>query len=337
MDYDKTASENQGGKTRKIDEILSQLTPENIQKEIKEIQEIQLPLELQKWVQEYEKVGKRDKFLWKWVYIATQITTLPIVLEKYRTSVCKIKTLLVMFNSLLDDIADKEKDGKLLNELVKIPFTQSYINISLLDIHGKQYLELTKKLWNHIKNSLEKYPRYGEFKEIFTYDVNQLLNTMEYSYLINKNPYLINEKEHWPHLSANMGTMICYTIDLMCSSFNIKNLGKLRKVGWEAQKMARIGNWVSTWKREIKEEDFTSGVIPYALKNNLIKIEDLQKENKEEIINKIQKGKIEEYLLGKWNQSFNRLKGYIESTDLANIDKGLERLLIIHLVSKGYK
>ena len=336
MNYEETAPQKQT-EEKVIDKILKQLTPENTQKQIKEIQAIELPLELQEWIEEYEKVGEREGFLWNWVYKATQITTLPVVLEQYRAQVSQIKTLLVMFDSLLDDVADKQKNGRLLNELVKIPFRQSEIRLNSLNFQEKQYLELTKKLWEHIKTSVEKYPKYQEFKEVFKYDINQLLNTMEYAYLINKNPYLINEKEHWPHLSPNMSTMICYTIDLMCSLFDIKKLRILRMVGWEAQKMARIGNWISTWEREIKEEDFTSGVLPYALKSGLINIEDLQKENKEEIIKRIQNGGIEDYLLQQWEQSFNRVKKYTESNDLANMEKGLEQLMIMHLISKGYK
>ncbi|MBU0546687.1 hypothetical protein KKA72_01190 [Patescibacteria group bacterium] len=336
MISEKTNSEQESGE-KVVDTILKQLTPENIQKQIQEIKAIELPQDIQKWVEEYEKVADRDKFLWKWAYKTTQITTISIVPDEFKPIVCEIKTLLVMFDALLDDIADKEQNGQLLTELLKIPFNVESIDSTHLDVKEKAYIELTISLWKKIKNLIKSCPEYEKFKEVFDYDINQLLNAMRYSYLINKNYYLINDTEYWLYLPFNMSTVICYTVDLMCSSFNINDLGKLREIGHEAQKMARVGNWVSTWEREIKEGDITSGVVSYALKYNFIQIEDINNENKSQVIEKIKSSGAEDYLLKQWGNSFFKIKKELELINLTDIAISLEKLIQMHLMSRGYK
>jgi len=79
-----------------IEKILKQLTPERIKKEIEAVKAVGLPPELQKWVKEYEKVGDRDEYVWKWLYRTANISILPLVDENYRKSLANIKFLIFL-------------------------------------------------------------------------------------------------------------------------------------------------------------------------------------------------------------------------------------------------
>ena len=286
-------------KTMAIEKILKQLTPGRVKKELKAIQKIKLPPGLQKWVREYEKVGERDEFFWKFIYKINQTVRPFNIPNKYQSSIIKIKFLTVMFIILLDDLADKTQSKKLLDESLNIPFGQSYtIKPDQFNKKEKKYLKFTIKIWQYIERRIKKYPRYKEFKGIFDYDINQVLNAMKYSYLVNTNPYLINKTEYWLYSPHTLQGMINCTLDLICSpKFNIKELSKVREICWRAQKMARIINCLSTWRRELDERDLTGGIPAYAVSLDLLDVDDFNKRNKINIINKVDPSNIKNELL----------------------------------------
>jgi len=164
---------------------------------------------------------------------------------------------------------------------------------------------------------------------------------MRFAYLVNKNKYIINDIEAIVYSSHNMQAIIDIMLDLMCyKKFNLKELGLVRKIAWKVQEMARIGNWISTWEREINEDDFTSGIFALALENKIINFDRLKKEDKIKIINKIKKAKIKEKFLKQWLENYRFIKKLslkIKSINFKKFFSGLEKLIFFHLASKGYK
>lgn len=322
-----------------INKILKQLTPERIKKEVEAVEKIKLPLELKRWVDKYRKVGERDDFIWKWTYLGMEILTLSSVAKKYKKSVCVDKTISIILNVLLDDIADKRKDKKLLEAALNICLFQRKNN-TRFNKKDLKYLNLIKKIWDSLNKRIKKYPRYKDFKDLLLYDYQQFLNAMRYSYLINKNYYLINLTENKLYLSHNMQGIISATIDLMASpKFNMEELGFLREVSWRAQRMGRIGNSITTWEREIDEKDFSSEVFAYAIMNNFIQGKDLKKDKKK-IIQKIKKSQMKKYSFDQWKRchlEIIQLSKKVKSVNIKSFLSGLEKLITMHLISKGFK
>jgi len=277
-----------------ISRILKELTPKRIEKEIQEVRKVKLPKELEKWVKEYEKVGDRQRFIWKWTYVGWKALTLPTVAKKYRNLVCITKTASIILNVLVDDLADRRKNKKMLEEAWNICFKYENNNKWTKCTHFKfsrkeqEYLELIKKIWNFLNSLIKKYPQYKELEDFFLYDYHQFFNSIEYGYLINKNFNFINLIECEVYSPHNMQGIIGMDMDLMCSpGFNIEEIGFFREIIWRAQQMGRIGNSVTTWEREIFEEDFSSDIFAFVLKHKLISAKGLQKEDKVTMITKI--------------------------------------------------
>ncbi len=319
--------------------ILKQLTPERVENEIREVQAVELPPELQKWVDEYEKMaggGGRPYFIWKWVYHACQIVTFPTVPQDYQLHVWETKVLLMMLDTLLDDVADKRQNRGFLTAILNVVSEHSGFPAHGLTGRELEYVSFTKKLWDDISGTMKEFPRYSDLCEVFAFDIEQLLNTMRYSALINRRPYLINPAEFWNYLSHNMCAMLCCTVDLMCSpAIDLQQTGKIREIFWCAQKMARIGNWVSTWEREVTEQDYTSGVLAYAVRRNAISIDDLHNRDEADIRKRIKMARVEYELLTEWEQNYGLLSSDFGAPD--DFLEGLRRFIVLHLSSRGYK
>lgn len=323
-----------------VNKILKQLTPERVKEELEEVQKTELPPELQRWVREYNKVGSRENFTFSWLYRIIQIVTLPITAKKYRRSLWETKFLMATFIILLDDVADKTQQERLLNELLKIPFRHANIQVDELNQEEKKYLTTATRLWNYIGREVKKYPRYEELEGIFNFDVAQLLNTMRYAYLVNKNPFFTNKTEYWLYSSHSEESMICFTLDLMCSpNLDMQKFSIVRELGWEAQKMTRIGDCLSTWVREMKERDITSGVFAYALSSGVVTFDDLTKREPSEVIKKIEDSRVEQLLFEEWERAYRKFNKLARKHRELNVKEVLlipQKLIIAHLSSRGY-
>lgn len=323
--------------------ILRELTPERIKKEIEEVKNVKLPAELQKWVEEYEKIGSRDRFLWKMWYKIFSVESFPVLISpsKYENFLRSIKLLITMFVVQLDDVVDKRRKEKLLQEVLNICLKENNINTGSLSLEDKKYLVFTKKLWDCILRKIRKYPNYKEMEEVFYYDFYQIINTMKFARLVNKKLNLINRNEYWLYFTNNMAFFIGLDVNMMCTNKNnLKNLNIFRTITYEAQIMGRICNWVTTWQREIKDKDFTSGIFAYAIDKDIISVGELNEGSENKIIKKINKAKIERSLLEKWENSYNKIDlmtGKIRNSYISSYLRGQKYLFMIDLVTKNYK
>ena len=159
--------------------------------------------------------------------------------------------------------------------------------------------------------------------------------------MINKDPQLLNLTEHDLYLPHNMHMMVSGTFDMMCSpDFDARELGRVREVLWRAQCMGRIGNLVSTWERELRDRDFTSGVFSYAIRIGAVTADRLAKGPIDETRDAIKNGKCEEHFIEQWREHRDLLLGFgesIRSVDVPLLAAGLETLFEIHMASRGLK
>jgi hypothetical protein len=250
------------------------------------------------------------------------------------------KFLAAMVNVLVDDVSDKAGNARLLAALLR-RLQGGPLELADLSRGEREYARLTARVWTAVWREVERFPRYAEFKELLEYDFAQLFNTVRYSQLVRNNLYALNIEEHDLYSPHGMMLMIFATLDLMGSpGFRREEVGRLREAIWHAEWMARIGNLISTWERELADGDYTSGVFAQAIAAGDLTVADLEAGRADRIKEAIERNRYEARYLRRWRHHRERIEAMrpkLRSVDLGHVLEGLDRLLRTELESRGLK
>ncbi len=299
----------------------------------------QLSTDVKRWVAAYEKVGSRDLYLWKWCMHGATITTLPCVAPELRAHVNDTKLLSIILCVLMDDVADQHGDSHLLDALLEMACSGKLGSWKDLSEVEQEHAEVTRALWAEYWIRVASYPCYETNEPVLRFDLLQTFNMMRYSHLVNDRPYLLNMVEHDLYTPHNMMMTSFAVLDLMCSrGFPQSDVATLREMNWHAQCMGRIGNLLSTWRRELAERDFTSGVFARAMMQGDLSLDELEHGDLAKLEDTICSRGHEAHFFHKWlehrercHESANRIR----SLDLRPVLEGHDRFFAAYLGSQG--
>jgi hypothetical protein len=293
------------------------------------------------WVDRYSRIGQRPVYLWKWCVRGLDLTTLPCVVPTLKDELCDTKLLAVMLGVLLDDVADQAADRAFLRTLLATAVLGIKTPLTKLSPERRAYVRFTAELWSEIEARLKTYPCYELYEELLDYDHQQIFNTMRYSCLVNRRPTLMNLSEHDLYMPHNMQMMSFATMDLMCApSFCANELGALRELVWHAQCMGRIGNLITTWRRELADGDFSSGVFARAVSCGDLTADDLVRRRPEDLEAVIRARGHESHFLLRWQRHRRNLRVIrhrIRSFNAGDLVQAYERLIHMEIASRGQK
>ncbi len=328
------------GQSRGDDEPSLIFLPAELAKLVAEIKDMKFSPYLRSWIEEYEKVGQRGRFLWQWCLKGVGLTTLPCVVPALREHVIETKMLSIIFGTLIDDIADREQDREMLQMAISLVSDDwAADRLALWTGRRREYLEMIARLWAEVWSRCQTYPRFSEFEFLLRFDNEQSLNAMRYALLANQSPGILNSIEHDLYQPHNMQIIFMASIDLSASpSFDVNELGTAREIFWHAQRMGRIGNMLTTWEREVLDRDFTSGVFAHALARGALAPSDLRSLPAFEIMSMLENAECQAHFIRDWKEHRRQMAAKIQnirSCDLTIYLKGFEQLIVLHLGSRG--
>ena len=315
---------------------------------IERVQNVTLPEAMVELVNEYEStIGDREAFLWRWAYHLFPKITLSSVPPGRVDQLRNDKLVGLMFVSVLDDTAEKHGDKATFEEAAKIPFDHQTVDYERDGI-DRDVVEFAGDLWDELSPTLHEAPRGAEFEDIIRFDLTQTINAMEYSFVANENLEFMTGSELRTYDAHNMMLFAFADVDLVHSpTFDRSELSLLRRVITRAQRMVRIGNWITTWERELSEGDFTSGIVAHALENQIVTADELRtlradpdRESVQQIGDRIREHEIEALFLDQWHDELTSARQFeddIDSVDVGAYLDGIESVMDYHLASRGLK
>ncbi|MFB6361215.1 MAG: response regulator [Halobacteriales archaeon] len=314
---------------------------------LQDVADHELPAVLDDLMDDYQPLeASRPPFMWKWVHKLAPHNAMPFLDSEYQEEVATDKTLLILYITLLDDVLEKLGDQATYWELSNLPRPRAEAAANGNGVYT-EYVEFGQRVWELVEDRLQRAPEYGQFADLFSYDVRQAINAIEYTHLVINQPTIATMGDLHRYESHNMVMFAYADIDLMHTTAGLdSDHAAMREAVWHAQQMARIGNWVSTWERELREGDVSSGVVVYALEHEIIDHQELPgltgdgDGTVEPLIDRIHDNDLEEYFFRRWTEHYEQLETVndrIESFDLRPFIEGTEEVLRFHLASRGLK
>jgi CRP-like cAMP-binding protein len=293
--------------------------------------------DVESMIARYEEVGHRPRFLWCWCARGVEKVTFSTVPQSLRDELRDTKMLAIILNVLLDDIADKRGDLALLEAALDM-LTLPAKPLPPVAEGDRAYVQLIADLWSLMANRVRPLAGWEEWRNLYIYDWRQVFNAMRYGLLVHHHPALVNRAELGTYKPHNMNMMVFATIDIMASPAAVEELGLIREAMLRAQTMGQIGNDLATWRREVPDRDFTNWLLAAARRERVISVEQLKHDPPEQIVDRVEKSKLEERVLEDWHAERRRLEELaplVQSVDLETLRQGSDVLLGMSLAAAG--
>lgn len=323
--------------------MATSVTTQRLPRIVRDMTQTELPPEFDPLLDHYAALTTdRDQLLWQWLYYVFPSFQLSSVPAEYAAPARKAKFCFSLFMTVLDDLSERHRDKETFEQGRKIPFPSTQCDVDAAGVDAEA-LALLEESWELTRAYLDRAPRRDDFEELFEFDFRQSLNTMDYNRLVNEGPHLASPQGAELYDTHNMLLFVYVDIDLAFSpDFDWDDLAVLRDVTWDAQRLARIGNWVTTWERELDECDYTSRVVIDAIERGVVTEAEIRDDEvpNETLARRIKAAGIEREHLLSWNETYRSLvsREYdVDSVDIHSFVDGMRHLLEVDVKARGLK
>lgn len=221
----------------------------------------------------FEDAGFADRreFVWQWIYyVCGETLTLPEVPDRRREAVQDTRFCAAAFTTLMDDIAEKDVDGEAYWELARAVLPGQTPDETVIEAAGPSVRAASRAL-AALFDRLERAPRGETVRGPLQFDLRACLVGMDHARMVAEHPGLQTRHDTWTYDTIAIGALPFFQVDLAYGPpIDETEYGQFRELLAECERLWRIANWVTTWRRELLEGDISAAIFEEAMRNDIV-------------------------------------------------------------------
>ena len=303
-----------------------------------------VPHTVERFVDRYETAfGCRDRYMWGWLDAVLPHFQLDSVPAEYTDLAHEGRLLVSVYVTALNDLSDRRSDYTAFEAAAAIPFEGPPERGSPTD---EPAVRLAADAWDTLLDRLRDAPNFEYYCATLRENLADSADAQRHSVQVADKPVKADYGECLTAQSSTMCMDALATVDLICSpEFDPNDEPELREAIEMVEPLGRIGNWLTTWERELGEGDFANGVVIRAIEEDAVSPSDVIRARNDPgfrplFADAIREAGIERQIDREREARFKGAcdrKWEAESVDLNRFVWAMETVWSYHEASYGYK
>ena len=309
-----------------------------------ELRDRGLPRSVERLADQYEAVlGCRDRYIWGWLDVVLPAFELDCVPPRHRDLADEGRILVVLYVTAMNDLSDRREDQAAFEAAARVP-TDGRPEVG--DDSDEPAVRLAAAAWESILARLSDAPRFEEYRGRLERDLAATADAQRHAARTTAGPGCAGYEECLTRQSPTMCMDALATVDLMCSpGFDPADEPSLREAVRAVEPLGRIGNWLTTWERELAEGDLANGVVVRAVEEGAVTPADVERARtkpgfRPTFNDLIHESGVERDIDRDWEERYRRADGTAWDADSVDLDAYVAAMQTVreyHTASYGYK
>ena len=301
-----------------------------------------LPASVERLVDRYDRIiPERGRYVWVWLAETLPTFRLSSVAPRHRRRADEGRLLVSVFVTALNDLSDRREGDTAFETAAGIP--EGRVDPAEANDPG---VRLAGDAWDAVVGRLEGAPRFDAYLDSLRLSLRWTARGQRHAAWSAEHPAETTYEECLLEQSPTMCMDALATVDLMYSpTFDPREEAAVREAIGLAEPLGRIGNWLTTWERELEEGDLANGIVVKAVEDGAVSPEAVRRARVEPTVRpafrrRVREAGVELAVDSDWRRRYDRALARdwdVETVDLDAFLAAMAGVRSRHEASRGRK